>query len=58
MEKKLKEGSQVEFLDRAGFYRVATITEIIGDSFVGRTRDGQPNRVSGSFTNITKVIRS
>jgi hypothetical protein len=57
MEKKLKEGSQVEFLDRSGFYRIATITEIIGNSFVGRTRDAQPNRVSGNFANITKIVR-
>jgi hypothetical protein len=54
--KKLKEGSRVEFVDRCGFYRIATITEILDNSFVGRMRDAQPNRVSGSFASITRVI--
>jgi hypothetical protein len=54
--KNLKEGSRIEFVDRCGFYRIATITEILDNSFVGRIRDAQPNRVSGSFISITRVI--
>ncbi len=56
MRKKFRVGSRVEFVDRCGFYRIATITEFRRESFVGRMRDAQPNRVSGSFDSITRVI--
>tara|TARA_Y100000034_G_C6835255_1_gene377375 strand:+ start:776 stop:967 length:192 start_codon:yes stop_codon:yes gene_type:complete len=53
-----KVGSKVEVIDKCGFYRIITITGLNGDSFVGRMRCGFPNKFSGKFSDITRIINS